>query len=783
MRNLYIAPNDASCANFPTGDELRQHDTLRVMIGTLLGRYRVLEPLGEGGMGRVFLAEDPMLGRKVAVKVLPPEFSKDPDRRERLLHEARAASALNHPNIVTVHDLGESDGALYVAMERIEGCTLREWSLGRARTPSETLRLLRQALAALSVAHQAGLVHRDLKPENIMVRADGLLKILDFGLARSVTPGVAARTATMPGTVLGTAPYMSPEQVLGQPAGPASDLFSLGTILYELLTGRHPFVADTAVEIMHRILHEAPEAPSRVNRSLTADFDFVLAKALTKDPTRRHASAHDLDVDLETLECGCGGAAAPADESGPRTLAVLPFKNIGGDPELSYLGVGLADAVITRLSSSPDLIVRATSSIAPYHNQPVDPRRVGAELEASAVLDASFQRFGERFRATARLVETSSGRSLWAGKVDLKFDDIFEVQDQVAHGIAEAMTARIQDSAGKKGRHTPVPQAYELVLRANEVARSADVVGFRQAVELAEQATRIDPEYAQAWAVLGFYCHGMTDAGFDPDPKWFLKADEALARARSLDPENHQALFATATLHLIRGAKRDAYAGLVAARRRMPNDAFVPHYFSYLFRLCDMHEEALAASRQGTEIDPSVPWLYWMRIRILALMGRLREAREELEITQARFGSARRGRSAQIVMFTFEGRFEEVIQAARDVDLDDYAGFMSGDIALALIRTGRAREAEALIERNERFASIDMDQAALMASLRAHLGEPDAAFRHLARATALGHDTLSLYTNPIFFEPLFKDPRWDPFLNDVRSRVAQWRRDFRWPPE
>jgi TolB-like protein/tetratricopeptide (TPR) repeat protein len=717
------------------------------------------------------------------VKVLPPEFSQDKDRRERLLHEARAASALNHPNILTVHDLGEADGALYVAMERIEGCTLREWAHGRVRTPSEVIRLLRQALAALGVAHQAGLVHRDLKPENIMVRTDGLLKILDFGLARSVTPGVAARTATLPGTILGTAPYMSPEQVLGQPAGPASDLFSLGSILYELLTGRHPFAANSAVETMHRILHESPEAPSRVNRDLTADFDFVLAKALSKDPTRRHASAHDLDIDLETLECGCG-MAAPADQegSGPRTLAVLPFKNIGGDPALSYLGVGLADAVITRLSSSPDLIVRATSSIAPYQNQPVDPRRVGVELDASTVLDASFQRFGERFRATARLVETASGRSLWAGKVDLKFDDIFEVQDQVAHGIAEAMTARLQQrpETGAPG-HAPSPQAYALLLKAQEAWRASNEEGFRRGVALAEEAVRIDPAFANAWAFLGSYYHGLTDGGFDPDPVWFAKADHALGRALSLDPENVQALFATAALRLTRGAKRDAYAGLVDVGRRAPNDPFVPHYFSYLFRLCDMMEEGLASSLRGTEIDPSSPWPYWMRIRLLALSGRLREAQEEMEATQVRFPSGTR--NADFYLPLFGNRPEELVARVESGELVPHIGSTTFDLALALAKVGRRSDAASYIPRIERFATVDMDMAADMASLSAHLGDPDAAFRHLDRAVALGNDTLTYFENPIFFEPLFGDPRWRPFVDGVRSRVAQWKREFRWPPE
>ena len=758
------------------------------MIGTSLGRYRVLRPLGEGGMGRVYLAEDPSLGRSVAVKVLPPEFSSDPERRERLLHEARAASALNHPNILIVHDLGEHDGALYVAMEWVDGPTLREWARGQARKPVEVLGLMRQALAALGVAHAASLVHRDLKPENMMVRADGLLKILDFGLARSVSPGAAARTATMPGTIMGTAPYMSPEQVLGQPAGPPSDLFSLGTIVYELLTGRHPFAAETPIETMHRILHESPDPPSRVNRSLTADFDFVLAKALSKDPNRRHASAHDFDVDLETLECGCGPAVAPTPggttATGPRAMAVLPFKNIGGDPELGYLGVGLADAVITRLSSSPDLIVRATSTIAPYQNQAVDPRRVGVELDVSAVLDASFQKIGERFRATARLIETPSGRSLWAGKVDLKFEDIFEVQDQVAQGIAEAMTARLGESAGTKAgpRYAPSAEAYDKLMRGQEAFRDADIAGFRRALALFEEAVRLDPEYGEAWANLGTTYHAMLDSGFDPDPSWLSKADHALARARELDPQNPMARFATAAFRLTRGAKREAYESLTEAMALAPNLSMIYHYFAYLFRLCDMLDEADQASRHAQELNPSSPWAFWMAIRMRALRGDVRGAREMLESLQARLGPRAESLRGQIMLLGFEERFEEATKLVEGVGAGP-TSLVNFEVALAWIRLGhpeRARESMAICER---FATVDMDSAAHAASLQGHLGNMNAAFRHLDRAAALGNDTLTYYLNPVFFGPLFSDPRWEPFIDGVRSRVAQWKRDFQWPPK
>src|SRR5687768_7665173 len=269
------------------------------MVGTQLGRYRILEPLGEGGMGRVFLAEDPSLGRKVAIKVLPPELSRDTGYRARLLVEARSASALNHPNILTVYDLGEHEQTLFVAMELVDGVTLREWAHERRRTPAEIFALVRQATRALAVAHAQGLVHRDLKPENMMVRRDGILKVLDFGLARSTSLEIGQATVleSTPGAILGTAPYMSPEQVLGQSAGPASDVFSMGTIVHELLTGRHPFAAASPVEIMHRILQETPVAPSTLVPGLPPAIDFVLAKAFARDVARRYANAHDLDVD------------------------------------------------------------------------------------------------------------------------------------------------------------------------------------------------------------------------------------------------------------------------------------------------------------------------------------------------------------------------------------------------------------------------------------------------------------------------------------------------------
>jgi serine/threonine protein kinase/Tfp pilus assembly protein PilF len=755
------------------------------MVGTTLGRFHVLERLGAGGMGEVYLAEDPVLGRRLAVKVLAPEFARDKERRERLLHEARAASALNHPNIVVVHDLGETDGNLWVAMERIEGETVRTWGTPR-RPASEVVTLVRQAVAALDVAHAAGLVHRDLKPENMMVRSDGILKILDFGLARSVSPGTMSRTATMPGVILGTAPYMSPEQVLGQAAGPASDLFSIGSILYELLTGVHPFAAATAVETMHRILHDFPEPPSRVNSALTPDFDFVLNKLLAKEPSRRHASARDLDVDLETLECGCLPAfAAPeksateTKENGPRAIAVLPFKNIGGDRELAYLGLGLADAVITRLSTSRDLVVRATSSIARYEGQPVDPRHVGQELDVSAVLDASYQRAGDRFRATARLVETPGGRALWAGKVEVRFEDIFDVQDQVAHGIAEALAATIAAPTAAKS-FTPDPRAYELILRAVKARDAATEEAFREGLGYAEQAVAIQPEYALAWATLGGFCHGMVDGGFDADPSWLERAEKALRRALELDPKEALALFNFGAFTLTRGKKREAWGTLLAAARLAPNNPMVYHYLGYLFRLASMMEEALECDRHGAEIDPSNPWLRFGIIRALVIMGRTEEARAEIDRARSRFPGHPRLLAYEGHCATADGRYEEALEIGRRMK---GGATLTDRLQEALLYAilGRADEARTASAGTEASARIDMDNAATYAAIFATLGEPDVAFDFLEQAAALGNDCLQMYRRSDHYGRLHGDPRWTPFLAGVERRVAVWKSIFRWP--
>ena len=746
------------------------------MIGSTLGRYRLLEALGEGGMGRVYLAEDPALGRRVAIKVLPPEVAGDPARRERLLHEARAASALNHPNIVTVHDVGDEDGTLFVAMERIEGSTLREWA-GR-RTQAEVLAIVRQAARALGIAHAAGLVHRDLKPENLMVRADGLLKILDFGLARSVGHDEADTAArTMPGTVLGTAPYMSPEQVLGQPAGPASDVFSLGTLLYEMLTGRHPFAAGSGVDTMHRVLHETPPKASSIVPGLPGPLDFVLAKALAKDPARRYASGRELDVDLEACESAVAAPAPSTHAGGPRAIAVLPFKNIGGNADLDYLGLGLADAVITRLASSPDLVVRATSSVARYEKQAVDPTLAARELGVSAVLDASFQRAGERFRATARLVDANGGQALWAGKVDVRFEDIFEVQDEVSTGIANALTARLKPS-----RYVPKPADYDAFLRSMAYARTGRLEDFHESIRVLEELVAREPGYADAWIRLGHVRQSIADTGFDMGRNWFARAEEAYHRALEIEPDHPAGHYALGRIALVKGRKREAYGMLAAGLRSMPNHHGLIRNFAYVFRLANLWDRCFAAEKAAIALEPTAPWPYLSMRRYTAQIGQLDEARRWMEVIQGRFNEPQVFGPALAGQLREEGRPAEALEVLDrfgDVLPSAWAKFERPACLLAL---GRVEEARPLVEAFADYALTDMDFSLRLAGFLALFGEVDRAYHALARAVELGNDSLDVYERMPELAPLRSDARWRGVIEPMRARVELYRQEFLWPP-
>ncbi len=391
--------------------------------GTRLGSYEIISLLGSEGMGQVYRAKDLKLGRDVAIKVLREELASDPERLRRFEQEARSASALNHPNIITIYEIGKHGETPYIAMEYVEGKTLSEM-LAEGPLPTKKLvQLATQIAEGLAKAHSAGIVHRDLKPENLMVTSDGYVKILDFGLAKLLPqPGVSeaatiTKEGTVAGAVIGTASYMSPEQALGKPMDARTDVFSLGAVLYEIATGKRPFQGETPAGLFDEILHKAPAAPSSLNSELPGDIERVIVQALNKEPNRRYPSAKELLANLVDIDTGPFSTKSSAQKS----IVVLPFENISPDPEQEYFCDGMTEEIISDLSKIQSLRVISRTSSMQLKGTDKDIGTIGKELKVQYVLEGSVRKAGKNLRITAQLIDSTNDSHLWAEKFNGKF--------------------------------------------------------------------------------------------------------------------------------------------------------------------------------------------------------------------------------------------------------------------------------------------------------------------------------------------------------------------------
>jgi TolB-like protein/Flp pilus assembly protein TadD len=642
-----------------------------------LSHYRLLEPIGRGGMGEVWLAEDTDLPRRVAVKLLPVHLESDRESVERLLQEARAVASVEHPNVVTIYEAGISKGRAYLVMQRVEGETL-EQRLQRGAMPVQDALATGLPIAdALAEVHALGIVHRDLKASNVILSARGP-KILDFGIASiRGTPGL-----TQVGYAVGTPDVMAPEQLQGNPADNRSDLWALGVMLYRMLTGRRPFEGATLEQAFASVMHTQPSPPSAHRPEVGSDLDFMVMKLLRKDAAQRYSRAEELVADLKSVipSSGSGGIRAPGTPSGhavaakrtPR-LAVLPFEIMSAEADDAFLAEGLVEDLIVDLARVGGLQVAARADVLPYKNRGVPPRTVARELGVEYVVMGSVRRAGNRARISTQLLRATDGHVQWAERFDRTLEDMFEVQSEVSKRIVQALEIALRPEEVEMLESAPTSnaEAYELYVRARVLLDSGEQTQNFAAEELLQQAIRLDPKFARALGALS-ECYGVR--GF----RWWNLADEDRAleyadRALALDATLAEPQVARAHVGVMRDDRRMVREAAARIAANNPDDARAIEWATFAMTsggdaetMLPVLEKALDRFPESVQVASNLHTAY-------LLLGRAHDAERIGKVALDRFiEHVRRhpedgyARSLLGVMLARDGRSDEgVAQAER----------------------------------------------------------------------------------------------------------------------
>ena len=789
------------------------------MIGQTISHYRILEQLGAGGMGVVYKAYDSRLDRALALKFLPENLAQQPQALDRFRREARAASALNHPGICTIYDIGEQDGRAFIAMEFIDGETLRSHINGKPLPLEEILRLGIQVAEALEAAHAEGIIHRDIKPANIFVTKRGLAKVLDFGLAKLVPKGLAEAdqnssggtpdSNSIVGIISGTPSYMSPEQVRGDDLDPRTDIFSLGLLLYEMATGRQAFGGGTGGMIIEAVLTRAPAPVRSINPDIPHRLEEIIDKALHKDREHRYQDAAALLTDLQGLKrdadsgktepkkgadsigisttgslprMGRGTARASTTQSGsPRTerisktigsLAVLPFENLSRDPENDYLSDGITGSLIHILATVPKLRVMAQSTVFRYKGRQIDPQAVGRELNVRAVLTGRMMQSGGSLRIGTELVDVATGSQLWGAQFDRKPGDIFVIQDEISNEISGKLRLQLTGAEKKRLtiRHTEDAEAYRLYLKGRHHWNRWTEEGFYKAIGYFQQAVEKDPAYALAYTgIAESYVLLGWNSYLSPKDA-FPKGKAAALTALELDPnlgEAHTPLAAALWLHDWQWER--AQKEFQRSLELNPSYPTANHWYAEFVMTMGRHTEAIAKMKNSQELDPlslilnvGIGWAFYNARRYdegAEQLLRTVELDPNYPVTHWFLG----------LLYRKTGRYDAAIAAGeKGVALSGGGPLIRAALAHTLGKAGRPAEARKILDDLTELAKRKYVTPHFLAGIHIGLAEHDRAIEYLEKS----FDERSHWLIYLHFDPSMDDLRDHPRFQELLGRIG-----------
>jgi serine/threonine protein kinase len=814
-----------------------------IVPGAQLGRYRIISKLGAGGMGQVYVAEDSRLKRRVALKVLAPDLTRDQRALRRFEHEAQAASALNHPNILTIFEFGEINGLHFIASELVEGQTLRQKLRTGRLDVREAVDIASQTAWALEAAHARGIAHRDIKPENIVVRPDGLVKVLDFGIAK-LTETPATDTAhrgptTHAGMVLGTLNYMSPEQARGIAVDGRSDIFTLGAVLYEMISGRAPFEGKTGSDLIAEILKTdppplaIPEGPSQlqtiVSRAICKDrearyqraAEFAddlllfkremelqahLQKSAGQDETQRTSGEPSLSngtkfslgrATLATssflssrikwsallmlvLAVAFGyfllrRAATSRGVGQPHSLAILPFQNLRPDPATDFLGFSLADAVITKLGYVSALTLRPSSAVDKYRNRTIDPQRVAAELKVDTLLTGSFVKDGDDLRITTQLIDAMADKILWQDTIDLKYDKLLTVQDRVSQQIIKGLELNLSPTEAEHLK----PDGRIGALAYEYYLRGVDLYSlndFSAAVKMLEKSAEMQPDYAPIWAHLGRAYATSASLHFG-GRALYQQAQAAYERALTLNPSLVEPRIYMGNLLTDTGRVEQAVPLLRAALQAHPNNAEAHWELGYAYRFGGMLSESIAEAEQARGFDPEVK-INSSALNSYLYLGQYDKFQQSLPANNYSYILFYRGFAEY-----HERRWREAAEHFNSAyDLDPT--LLPAQVGKALsysIAHQNARGLEFLHETETRLEKSGVGDAELIykvAEAYAMLGDKQSALRMLQRSIEGGFFCYPYFNRDPLLDSLRDQPVFQQRMQEARLRHEEFKAKF-----